>query len=872
MLLYRALLRLYPKSFRAEYGGEMKKDFARQWGAAAAGARAALLAGAVLDTLWNAARVHGDITSQDVRYSLRSLGRSPGFTTTAILVAALGIGATTATFSIADHVLLRPLPFSEPDRLIKLWEDHSSRGYSRMEPSPPTFLDWRRMNTVFEQLEPYTGSGASLVGGGEPVQLSGGYLGGGLFRMLGRPAQLGRVLVESDGDAAEGERPIVISDRLWRTRFGGSPDVLGRTISLDDRVYVIVGVMPPDFYFPSRTSDFWRVLRFGTTGSDTDRGNQYLEVLGRLRPGVTIDAARAEMNVIAARLAQQYPKELSGKGVTLAPWRDQVTGQPRVLLYGLAGASVAVLLIACTNLANLLMSRALARRTEFAIRAAVGASVDRLVRQMLTDSLVLASAGGLLGIVMAITTAPLLVRLVPTTLPIAEVPPLDLRMLAGTLALTVLTGIAFGLLPALRVCRNTDGSALKDGARGGTSRATERMRSALVVAEIVAAVTLIVTVGLLTQALLKVQDVNPGFAADQVLTMRTQLPRPKYLRAATREPFYSRVLGEVEALPGVESAAYVSFLPMVMGGGVWPVLTTTPDPASPQRFVAHEPERRASLRFMTPGYFRTMGIPLLRGRDVSASDAPDGPQVAVVSDSFARHYFPDRDPIGQQFAFAMKVRTIVGVVGDIRVRGLERESEPQVYLPNSQCTDGSPLFYVPQDLAIRASVPPASLIPAVRAIVNAADPQLPITNVRTLEAIVGAQTEPRSVQLRVLGAFAVAAFLLAAIGIHGLLAFNVSARSREIGVRIALGAGAQDILRMVIGRSAMLAAFGIVIGATLAYAAGRSLQSLLFGVDPGDLTVFAAAILLALVMTVGGSILPAWRAMRVDPIEATRAE
>ena len=875
MLIYRALLRLYPKSFRAEYGAEMMKDFMRQWREASGSATGLLLIRAFADTAANATRVHGDITKQDLRYAVRSLRRTPGFTLTAILVAALGIGATTATFSVADHVLLRPLPFPEADRVVRLWEDHSSLGYPRMEPSPPNFLDWQRMATAFERLEPFTGGSASLVGRGEPEQVSGASVGGGVFQILRRPAALGRVLTESDVNAAQGERPIVISDRIWRTRFGASPDVLGQTISLDDRAYVIVGVMPPDFYFPSRNRDFWRTLRLGVNESDNDRGNNYLAVIGRLKDGVSLENARAEMDVIGARLAQAYPKALEGKGVTLAPWREQITGQPRVLLLGLVGASICVLLIACTNLANLLMSRALARRSEFAVRAAIGASVDRLVRQMLTESFVLAACGGALGIVLAIVAAPLLVRLVPTSLPIAEVPSIDLRMLAGTLLLTIGAGMAFGLLPAFRVCRKADGSALKDGARGGTSRGTERLRSSLVVAEIVASVVLLVTVGLLTQALLNVQRVDPGFKADNVLTVRTTLPRIKYAKAVQREQFYQRVLNDVKAMPGVESAAYISFLPMVMGGGVWPVLSTVPDPGSPQRFMPPDPqnERRASLRFVTPGFFSTMRTPILRGRDVSADDTSDTTPVAVVSASLVRQYFPDRDPIGQQFAFAYKVRTIVGVVGDMRVRGLEADtSEPQVYLPAGQFTDGDPLFYAPQDLAIRASVPVMTLVPAVRSIIAAADPLLPIINMRTLEDIVSLETAPRVVQLRVLSAFAVAAVLLAAIGIHGLLAFTVSARSREIGVRIALGAKARDIMAMVMARSAMMAIAGVVVGSAIAYAAGRSMQTLLFGVDPANRAVFAAAAALAVVMTLAGSVLPAWRALRIDPIAATRSE
>jgi predicted permease len=631
--------------------------------------------------------------------------------------------------------------------------------------------------------------------------------------------------------------------------------------------------MPADFHFPARGTDFWRVLRFNNSVGDDDRGNHYLQVMARLRPGVSFEQARAEMRVIGDRIAQQYPKEQAGTSVNVQRWRDEVGWQPRMMLWGLVGASLCVLLIACTNLANLLLSRALARRAEIAVRAAVGASVDRLIRQMLTDSLLLSGCGGVLGILMAIAAAPMVVRLVPSALPIAEVPPIDVRMLLVAALVTLSTGVAFGVLPAFRVSRNTDSSALKDGARGGTSRGTEQLRSSLVVAEIVASVVLLVSAGLLIQALMTVQAIDPGFRSENVLTLKTMLPRPRYSKTVSRLQFYQQVIDDTRALPGVQRAAYVSFTPFTMRGGVWEVLTSTPDPGSPGGFVAPQDPRRASLRIVTPGYFDTIGIPILQGRDISTTDTIDTPSVAVVSQSFARQYFPDRDPIGRSFGFAFAARTIVGVAGDIRFRGLERtDNEPQVYLAASQQRDGQIGFYAPQDLIVRTSVPPATLIPAVRAIVRKADPQLPITSLRTLEEVVSLETAPRVIQLRVLGAFATAAFLLAAIGIHGLLAFNVSARSREIGVRIALGAKSLDILRMVIGRSALLAGVGVAIGVALAYAAGRSMQALLAGVDPLDVTVFAAAVGLALLMTFAGSLLPALRAVKTDPLTATRAE
>jgi predicted permease len=872
MLMFRALLHLYPRSFRAEYGGEMMKDFSRDWQHAHGIGRASLLLWTIADVIVNASRVHIDILIQDLKYAFRSLRRTPGFSITAILVAAIGIGATTATFSLADHVLIRALPFPEPDEIVKIWEEQTAKGYPRLEPSPPNFLDWRRQQRSFDYLEAYFQSGASMTGRGEARRVPGAMVTPGLLPMLGRQAALGRIFTEADAAAAGDQRPIVISDRFWRSVFGASPDVLRQTISLDDGTYVVVGVMPPDFFFPSRTTDMWRILEFGPGNGWDDRSNHLLEVLARLKDGVSLDVAQSEMKSIAADLARVYPKFLEGTSVTMAPFRDQVAWQSRLLLLGLVSASICVLLIACTNLANLLMSRALARRPEFAIRAAIGASVDRLVRQMLTDSLLLAACGGLLGILLGVAVLPLLVRLVPTSLPIAELPALDLRMLAGTVILTTVTGIAFGLVPALRVCRKADGSSLKDGARGGTSRGTERVRSALVVAEIVASVVLIVGVGLMTQALVAVQNVDPGFVKSNVLTLRTDLPPDRYGPLETRLAFYSRVLDAVHALPGVQSASFISFLPMTMRGGIWEVLSTTPDANSPGGFLPLDPKQAysASIRYVTPRFFETMGTPILKGRDVSATDALNTPFVAVVSESFARRHYGDQDPLGRSFAIGQDVRTIVGVVGDIKVRGLERQSEPQVYMPAGQMR--RLYFYSPKDLAIRSSVPVATLIPAVRAIIASADPEMPIMALQTLEQVVDAETAPRLAQVRVLGGFAAVAFLLAAIGIHGLLSFTVSARSREIGVRIALGASARNIMWMVMGRSAVLCAAGVLIGAIVAYAAGRWMQALLFGINPADVMTFASAIAMVAIMTLAGTILPAWRAVRVDPMTATRVD
>jgi predicted permease len=542
----------------------------------------------------------------------------------------------------------------------------------------------------------------------------------------------------------------------------------------------------------------------------------------------------------------------------------------------LFGAALGVLLIACTNLASLFLARALERRHELALRTALGAGRERLLRQLLTESLLLATAGGLLGVLLALAAMPLVARLVPTALPIAEAPPLDLRILAFAALMTLVTAVGFGLAPALRSLAGAGGVGLREGARAGSS-GRERLRSLLVVAEVSVSVVLLISSGLLIRALARVQSIDPGFDPAGVMTLRTTLPLPKYQAIATRNGFHASVLGEVRALPGVRSAAYTSFLPIVMGGGIWRI-------QAEGHQSRPEEGRTASVRYLTPGYFATLGIPVRTGRDVSETDSAAGPQVAVVSESFAERYWPGQNPIGRRFRFgllgggtisvigAFQDRTVVGVVGDVKVRGLERRSEPQVYLPYRQQPEDAMSFYTPQDLAVRYTGDPGALVAALRRIVARVDPQQPVADVRSLEAIVEAQSAPRRVQVGVLAAFAAVAVLLAGIGIHGLLAFTVASRSREIGVRRALGARTGDILALVVHHGLRLAALGVGLGLVLSYAAGQSLQALLAGVSPRDATTFAAAAGLGVVTAFAGSLLPAWRATRVDPLKVIRVE
>ena len=863
MRLYRALLRLYPASFRAEYGGQLCADFEERR-AAASGAMGVLAVwlDAVLELPLAAGQAHFDILRQDLRYAARSLRRAPGFALTAIMVIALGIGATTAAYSVTDHVLLRPLPFAQPDRIVRLWQ--TTPGYAQMELSAPNYLDWKQMSASFESLGAYHGRAVNLVGEGEPLRLDTATVTREVFPILGVQPVLGRWLDESDfRDGASSA--MVLSYRLWQTQFGGDPAVLGRKLLLDGAPYDVVGIMPAGFFFPSRQTQLWTPKQFVRQWGDDDRANNYLNVVARLKPGATLDQARAEMTGIATRLERAYPDANKDTGANVNFLKDEVAAQSRLMLWALLGAALCLLLIACTNLANLLLARALARRRELAVRAALGAGRERLTRQLLTESLTLAVAGGMLGVLVATLAIPLLANLVPRYLPIAEAPSLDLRVLGFAALLTVLTGVAFGVVPALRACREAAVEGLRDSSRTGGGR-KERLRAALVIAEVTASVVLLVSSGLLLRALWKLQGVDTGFRSENVLTLRTALPIPKYAITQARAQFYQRVLSEVRTLPGVTHAAYITYLPMTIRGGIWPVSVDG------QQAIIRSAANSSSLRYVTPGFFVAMGIPLLAGRDVNEADTIDAPFVAVVSQSFAERFWPGQDPIGRRFTFAFAERTVVGVAGNIRVRGLERDSEPQVYIPYQQVPDRTLAFYSPKDLVIRSSVPPESMIPAVRRIIRDADPEQPVSDVQLLSDLVAGETAPRRAQLRVIGAFALLAFLLAGIGIHGLLSYAVSQRTQEIGIRMALGAQRGDILRLVMRDGFVLAAIGVVLGVGLAYAAGRGIEALLFGVQPSDAPTYLAAVALVLTMTLAGSLLPALRAVRVNPTTAIRAE
>jgi predicted permease len=860
MRVYRALLHLYPASFRAEYGEEMTAIFRLRLRDASGPARLALWVAVVQEVVMNTLAVHWDILKQDVRYTARTLRRARGFALTAIVIVAVGIGANTAAFSVTDFVLLRPLPFFEPDRLVTIWQ--RTPGYSRMELSPPNIRDWKQAATSFESVGIHRQLGANLLGAGEPERITGASVSADLFPTLGVHAALGRIFVTGE-DREGAQSTVVLSDRLWRTAFGGDPNILGRKVILDDQAYSVIGVMPPGFSYPRREVELWVPLVF-TPQDYEDRTNNELYAIARLKPGVTLEEARSEMDVIAAQTRQQYPKENENTGIAVNALHTELASQSRIMVLALSGAALCVLLIVCANLTNLLLARAIGRRQELAVRTAMGAGRERLIRQLATESVVIATLGGALGLAVAVATVPLLWRLVPAALPTDATPGIDLRVLAFAGVLTFVTAIAVGLVPMMRTGADADVRGLREGSRTTGGR-KERLRGALVIGEVIASIVLLIATGLLLRALWNIQGRDPGFRPEGVLTLRTDLPASKYAVTARRAEFYNQVLDQIRAVPGVTNAAYISGLPMVWRGGIWPIGINGVE-------LERRSDNTASMRFVTPGFFATLKVPVRMGRDVSDSDTMTTQFVAVVSESFVKRYWPGQNALGRQFNFATKDRTIVGIVSDIRVRGLERDSEPQVYLPYKQVDDGWFWGYTPKDLVVSATTRLDQLVPAVRGVIQAVDPQQPITDVRPMTAIIDLETASRRVQVRVLAAFALVAFILAAIGIHGVLSFAVLQRTPEIGVRIALGAQRRDILAMVMRHGVLLVVAGLLPGLLLAYLTGRFLQTLLVGVAPADVTTFATAIVLTFLMALAGTLLPTLRALRIDPIAAIRAE
>ena len=857
MTFFRLLLRLYPRSFRVEYATELVRAFeASHRGKGAI----ALALAAMADVVPNAFAAHWELLRQDLAYAVRAFSRAPGFSLTAILVVALGIGANTAALAIADYAFFRPFPFKEPDRLVRFYQADAEDVGNYGDLAPANWRDWKEQQHSFAALGVYSHRSATLVSEAEPRRIGIVAVSPDVFSVLGVPPAIGRTFASDD--TLHG-RAIVLGNPLWQTQFGSDPGVVGEAVRLDGVPYTVVGVMPPSFRFPNSTVEAWTPLVLAASDFE-DRDNRFLFGIGRLRPGVTPDQARLDLNTIAARIAQQFDLESMRTASAVYGLRGEMPAGSRELIVALVGAALCILLLACANLASLFLARGAHRAREMAVRAALGAGRERLVRQLITESLTLAAVGGLLGLAVATAGTPLLSRLIPGGLPVTGEPTVDHRILAIAAILILLTGLACGVAPALRAGRNGPLDALRGTSRAGGGR-TRTVRAGLVILEVASSVILLVSSGLLIRAVARINAINPGFDARNVVTLRTVLPLPKYDSTMQRVRFYESVLREVGALPGVEAAGYVTGLPLVMRGGIRSI--TVPGITEPGN-----DRETASIRYVSGQYFATMRIPMIRGRDFNQGDLPDGLPVAIISDAFAKRYWPADDPVGRRFLIGDEERTIVGVVGDIHVRGLLRSSEPQFYLPAAQPGNAAVSGYMPKDLVVRTSTDPLSLVASIRRVVRGVDTEQSVSNVSTMEAIVEEETGPRQVQLRILVVLSSIALVIAALGIHGLLTFTVSRRLHELGVRRALGAPVRDIVGLVVREGIVLASAGIALGILGAYASARAMSSLLVGVQPQDPIILGTAVGLCFAIAVLSCVHPAQRAASVDPLSALRAE
>jgi putative ABC transport system permease protein len=802
---------------------------------------------------------------QDLRYSIRMLFKNRGFTKVALLALALGIGANTAIFSVVNSVLLRPLPFSDPQRLIMIWENYQQRGGPEREwASPADFRDFRDQAQSFEHVAALGGWGPTLTGQDEPEDLQGGAVSNDTFAMLGVEPALGRSF-KADEDQPGAERVVVLSHHLWERRFGADPSIVGKNLTLSGESFTVIGVMPPGLSFPIlNNAEIWRTIGpLLAANPGCDRGCVTLRVIAKLKEGVSIEAARAEMNTITGQIAERYPEDNKGVGATLVPLHEQLVGDVRPAMLVLLGAVGLVLLIACANVANLLLARAAVREKEVAIRAALGASRARLIRQHLTESLVLAVTGGALGLLIAFWMVDLLVSFAPKGTPRLGEVSIDPTVLAFTFGIAVLTGVAFGLAPALMASRTNFNSALKEGGRdsSATTRGA-RVRSALVVSEVALSLMLLIGAGLLIKSFVNLQHVDPGFNPNSVLRVDVTLPRTRYPERNQTAAFYKQLLEGVAALPGVQSAGAVSSLPLSGGGTDSNFAIEGQPPAE----ADHRPV--AWYSSVTPGYFRALGIRLLSGREFTEADNADAPKAVVISDTMARRYFPGGDPLGKRLVFGggKDLREIVGVISDVKFFGLNLDARPSMYFPQAQTPSRG------MSLVVRTQGDPLALASAIRGQTSALDRDLAVSSVMTMEQLVSTSLSEPRVILLLLAAFASVAMLLSAIGVYGVVSYSVTHRSHEIGVRMALGARASDVLKLVVGQGMALVLGGLALGLAAAYALSRVMEAMLFGVSATDATTFAMTALLLAGVALGACFLPALRAMRVDPMIALRCE
>jgi putative ABC transport system permease protein len=796
---------------------------------------------------------------QDVRYGLRSLRKKPGFTLTAVIALALGIGANTAIFSVINGVLLRSLTYRDADNIVMVWERSFQMNRSQNSVSPANFLDWQKRSVSFQQIAATWDTRVNLTSAGEPEELLVQRVSADFFQVLGVPPQVGRWFVAEDDK--QGANPVVIlSHALWQGRFGANPAIIGQPITLSGRSLTVIGVMPSGFHFLNTQIQAWIPLALDPT-NDWRKQGRYLRSVARLKSGVTIKQAQAELDGIAKQLEREYSDYNKGWGVNLVPMHEQIVGDIRPVLLVLFAAVAFVLLIACANVANLLLSRAAARQKELALRAALGAGRMRLVRQMLTESVLLALMGGALGVFLAYWGLQLLVSLAPDNLPRLREITIDPRVLGFTFAISLLTGLIFGLIPALQSSRPDLNDALKEGARG-SSGGNRFVRNLFVVAEMALALVLLVGAGLMLRSFSQLNQVKTGFDTENVLTMRVQLPMAKYREPQQRAEFFKRAQERLAALPGVKSIGAISYLPLT-GLASSTVFNLASQPELPPN-----ESPGTEVRIITPGYFSAMGIPLVKGRTFDERDGAES-RVLIINETMARKFFPGQDPIGQRLVVNWEPKVadeIVGVVGDVKETALAEEANPAIYWPHPR----EPYQFM--NFVLRAVIDPANLSAAATKEIHALDPDQPVADIRTLDQVVAKSIARPRFNTLLLAIFAGVALILASVGIYGVMNYSASQRTQEIGIRMALGAKPFDILRLVVGHGMKLTVAGIAIGVIASLALTRVMSNLLFGVTATDLPTFLGVSVLLTAVALLANYIPARRATRVNPVVALRYE
>jgi putative ABC transport system permease protein len=808
---------------------------------------------------------------QDIRYGIRMLLKAPSLSIVATIALALGIGANTAIFSVVNAVLLRPLPFANSDQLMMVWETDPTRGQVRGSASYPNFADWREQNHVFEHLATYYNNDFILTGRGESTRLQGAVVNADLFPLLGVAPAIGRGFLPTEDKPGSGGRVVLLSQALFQKRFNSDPNVVNQSIVLNGKNHTIVGVMPDAFQFPIQNEpvELWTTVAMDMEGKDpitNERGAHYMNVIGRLKPGVSKEQAQAEMTAIGARLEQQYPDKNLHKTVTIEPTLEALVGSIRPALLILLGAVACVLLIACANVANLLLARAMMRHKEMAIRSALGASRMRVVRQLLTESLLLSLTGGLLGLLLAVWWSDLLIALGKQNIPRALQVGLDWRVLGFTLLVSVLTGVIFGLVPALHSSKTELTESLKEGGRSSSDGARRnRIRGTLVVSELAIAVVLLVGSGLLIQSLWRLRQVSPGFDSQNLLTFVVGIPEVKY-PTEKQAQFYQDLLARIETLPAVTSAS--SVVPLPLSGDLYRISFETEG-----RPVPKGEQPSADFFAVEEDYFKTLGVSMLKGRDFNVHDGAKDLPVVIVNQTFAQKYFPNEDPIGKRIRPGISttvtepvMREIVGVVSDVRNRNLSSELRPGYFMPMSQ------IPFNQMAVIVRTKNDPHSLITAVQNEVHSMDPEVPVFNVKTMDEHIAATVAAPRFNTTLLVIFAAVALVLTIVGLYGVMSYSVAQRTNEIGIRMALGARVTDVLGLVFKQGLTLVLIGEAIGLVGAFALTRLIRGMLFGVAPNDFMTFAAVALMLAVVALLATLIPARRAAKVDPLVALRYE